>query len=333
MSQPGSRLRAFAWWCCADTLARIVDPLIADLQHEHARAIRAGQIWRSRALQVGGWMALLKVLAICAWRDDLSARNWTADDRRALIRSLAFSGAIMVAFTGLNLLTVPTALLRSSHSATSRLLLYLIPQALTVTVTIGATLGILLGVGGRQFSRRVGAGLVALALVASASLFVNVGWILPGANRAYRVAMFGGAFAWMPKSTPELTLGEISRTIDVVRREPTDPSGWHFGNPPLYLRDLRFDFHSRWALSFSPLVFAWLALLMMRGCRRRWLLALEACGAFLGYYVLLFGGRSLFLRGTVPAFVATWSPSVMFALIAVVVMLRRSSSVGYEPAR
>jgi predicted benzoate:H+ symporter BenE len=33
MSGPGDRLRAFASrWCCADTMTRLIDPLIADLQ-------------------------------------------------------------------------------------------------------------------------------------------------------------------------------------------------------------------------------------------------------------------------------------------------------------
>jgi lipopolysaccharide export LptBFGC system permease protein LptF len=165
-------------------------------------------------------------------------------------------------------------------------------------------------------------GLVSLALAASAVSFVNMGWILPEANHAYRIATFRRTD--LPKGAPELTLGEISRTIEVVRREPIDPSAWHYGDPQHYLMDLRFNYQTRWALSFSPLVFAWLALLMMRGCHRRWLLAIEACGAFLGYYVLSFGGRALFLSGTMPAPVAVWFPNAMFAALAGFLMIRKS---------
>jgi hypothetical protein len=249
-----------------------------------------------------------------------------------LARTLALSAVLIIAFTALYLLPVTGNLLRSSRSTRLRLLLYLTPQALPIAVTLGATFGILFGVGGRQFSGRVRAGLVALALVASAFSFVNMAWILPGANQAYRVATFPRA-QWA-KGTSEMTLGEISRAIDVVRREPIEPSGWHFGNPPRYLRDLRLNYHSRWALSFSPLVFVWLALLMMRNCRRRWLLAIAACSAFLGYNVLAFVAGRLFLNGTMPPSVAVWFPNAMFAAIIAVLTIRKSgASTWYEAAR
>jgi lipopolysaccharide export LptBFGC system permease protein LptF len=323
MTRPGDRLRAFAArWCCDETMTRLIDPLIADLQHEFAQSIRAGERWRSRLIRVGGWIAFAKVIAICTWTSELAPHRWTSDDRRLLARTLALSAVLIIAFTVLNLLTASGNVLRSSHSTGLRLVVYLIPQALPIAVTLGATLGILFGVGGRQFSGRVGLGLVSLALAASAVSFVNMGWILPEANHAYRIATFRRTD--LPKGAPELTLGEISRTIEVVRREPIDPSAWHYGDPQHYLMDLRFNYQTRWALSFSPLVFAWLALLMMRGCHRRWLLAIEACGAFLGYYVLSFGGRALFLSGTMPAPVAVWFPNAMFAALAGFLMIRKS---------
>jgi hypothetical protein len=334
MTRAGDRLRAFAArWCCEDTMARVIDPLIADLQVEYADAVQRDRRWKSRWLQVGAWTTFFKVLLICLWTDALAWHRWTSDDRRAIIWSFVFSGVFIVAFTALELLTVPMPALRSSHSTASGLLLYLIPQALSISVTVGATFGILFGVGGRRFSGQVGAGLVALALVASAFSFVNMGWILPKANQAYRLATFGGA--WMPKFPSELTLGEISRTIEVVRREPMDPSGWHFGDSPRYLRDLRYNYQSRWALSFSPLVFAWLALLMMRGCRRRWLLAIEAFGAFFGYYVLIYGPRALFLSGTMPASVAVWFPNAMCVAITAFLTIRTPgpNTWFYEPPR
>jgi lipopolysaccharide export LptBFGC system permease protein LptF len=38
--------------------------------------------------------------------------------------------------------------------------------------------------------------------------------------------------------------------------------------------------------------------------------------AFFGYYLFLYGGRSLVLEGTVPAYAAAWLPNAVFALVA-----------------
>jgi len=316
-------------------MSRIVDPLIADLQHEHERAVRDGHVWRSRVVHIAGWLAFSRVFAICIWRDDLAPRNWTSEDRRKLVRALACSVALIVVMTAL--LEIPpmrTWMALSVRSASMWfVLLTLVPQALAVTVTVGATLGAVYAVGGRSFSKRMAEAVVVLALVPSALSFANVGWITPASNQAFRVAISGRSD--LRKGPPELTLGELSQAIETVRREPTESSAWHFGNPPLHLKDLRLHYHTRWALVFSPLLFVVFAVSLAVGVsRRRWLLAVLVCGAFFGYYMLLFGGRRLVFDGAVSAFVAAWSPNAVVALIASLLFLRDSSRApSHEQAR
>ena len=36
------------------TMERVVDPLLADLQKEHAEAIRRGRVWKSRWIRLAG---------------------------------------------------------------------------------------------------------------------------------------------------------------------------------------------------------------------------------------------------------------------------------------
>jgi hypothetical protein len=68
VTRPGDRLRAFAaGWCCPETMERVIDPLIADLQREHGEAVRRGLMWRSRWIQIAGWFAFLKVIVFCTW--------------------------------------------------------------------------------------------------------------------------------------------------------------------------------------------------------------------------------------------------------------------------
>jgi hypothetical protein len=304
-------------------MARLIDPLIADLQHEHAKAARSGWHWRSRAIRIAGWMSFFKVLAICAWHGELVTHRWTSDDRRALIRATAWSVVLIALITALFDISPLTWMTRDSKAGTSRLLLYLIPQAVPIAITVGATLGILFGIGGRVFSRRVAEGVVALALIASAFSFVNLGWITPAANQAFRVAASGRTD--LPKGPTELTLGEISRAIDAGRRAPPAPPTWYFGEPPRYLKDLALNYHERWALSFSPLVFALFALsIAAGGSLKRWLLGIAAFGAFIGYYLLLHAGRELVLSGTMPASVAIWFPNAIFAALAGYLMIRKS---------
>ena len=65
MNRPGDSLRAWASrWCCPDTMAAIIDPMIADLQLEHARARRSGRMWRSRLIRLSAAiMAIVSAVA------------------------------------------------------------------------------------------------------------------------------------------------------------------------------------------------------------------------------------------------------------------------------
>jgi hypothetical protein len=334
MNRPGERLRAFAErWCGAETMTRIVDPLIADLQHEHAQAVLEGRIWRSRAIQIAGWIACLKVLGICTWRDGLAPRHWTADDRRASLRTAAYSVVLVVAVMALLELKPMLDLKWRWHGSTvmrDRLFLTLIPSALAIAITIGLTLGIVCGIGGRALSRRVGGAVVLLALLASALSFANLGWILPAANQAFRVTFTGRLDP--AKGAPELTLGELRQAIEKGEREaiPAPPPGFARN-----LNVLKLQYHDRWALSLSPIVFAVLILsIAAAGHLPRRVLGAAAVAACLGFYVMLYAGRLSVLAGTVPAYISAWAPNMTFALVTAVLALRKHrASVRDEPAR
>src|SRR5882757_7530451 len=91
--RPGDRLRAFAARVFdAQTMERLVDPVVADLQTEHGAATSAGRIWKSHWIRLAGLVAFLKVIAVCGWRGAVHGHlDWTPDDRRALIRVIVFS--------------------------------------------------------------------------------------------------------------------------------------------------------------------------------------------------------------------------------------------------
>lgn len=345
MTRTGERLREFAArWCCADTMTAVIDPLIADVQHEHESAIQAGQVWRSRRLLVAAWYVFVKVLAICLWADARPSR-WSDADRKAVVRALAVTAAVMVVVTAV--LEIPPLMVLTKNSRVDssllfRLVLTLVPQALTLAVTIGATLGIAIGVGRRTIARRVAGALIVVALAASMASFVNVAWIVPAANQAFRVGVSRalGLPGEPPKGVPELTLEEIRGEMDRVDRY--DRSAGPFRPWPAdastfdgYAHSLALSYYERWAIAFSPVFFSLFALSIGgRSAVRRWTLAAAASAGLFSYYMFTYGARTLVFRGSLPASVAAWFPNVLLAALAVLLTVRRSRvSVWHVPAR
>ncbi len=266
-----------------------------------------GRVWKSRAIHAAGWIAFLKILAICAWSDTTwLTQGWTDDDRKALLSAATFSTVmIAIAVVLLELPFVANAGVLQNPSP--RRFVYLVPQAFSLALTVGATLGIVFGLGGRRFSRRVGVSVIVLALAGSVISFVNLAWVTPAANQAFRILMSGQTD--LVPGIQELSLGELSREIDRF----LDPSFAQFG----YLLALAFTLHTRLALSLSPLVFALFALsISSGGFFRRWVLGLAACAAFLGYYMLLYGVRSLVWNRALPPYAAAWIPNLVTLLVA-----------------
>src|SRR4051812_21498357 len=129
MSRPGSRLRGFAAQvCCPETMSRVIDPMIADLQLEHRLAVQRGRTCRSRGLHVAAWFAFLKVMTICAWHDGLSPAGWSTDDRKTLLRVLAMSSVLIVVLTGLLELPFVGIYSRVLRTVSPKRFLYLAPQ-------------------------------------------------------------------------------------------------------------------------------------------------------------------------------------------------------------
>ncbi len=287
------------------TMERVVDPLLADLQKEHAEAIRRGRVWKSRWIRLAGYVVFLKTIAVCG--AEAARRDWTVDDRSAMSRTLAVSLAATAA--GTILLTVPL-LVRAFGSvfrtpADPRLLVYLLPQALVLAVPVGLTFGIFLGLRGGRVSHRSAGGVLTCAILCSFACLLMLLWLVPMANQEFRQLVFGQDSSLLWKSENELTLGELSQRIDSRRR-----AGLWEGN-------LLFSYHQRWALSCATLVLALFALSVTRRLAARWTAALAALGTCFSYYWLIWTARAAALQDTLPAFAAAWLPVAVFAVVSV----------------
>jgi lipopolysaccharide export LptBFGC system permease protein LptF len=203
----------------------------------------------------------------------------------------------------------------------------LLPQALTVFIPIGLAIGVALGLARRRVSARLAAAVAAAAAVISIASVANVGWILPNANQAFRVAMFerlahqrgreDGLPVKLERGETELTFGELS---DRTRKYGASPfeswEGWR-------ARTLRLHYQTRWSLAFASLALTLFSLPLATSTHRLWVIGVGAVGAIIGYYIILYVARSLALAGSIPAYLAAWAPNVTFALATAILTLRK----------
>jgi hypothetical protein len=322
MTPPGMWLRAVAARLC-DTKAmnQLIDPIVADLQHEHAEAQRAGAIWRSRRIRLVGGLALIEVLILYrGGRAMESLRSITANDGVGA-RAVLYSTLTMAAATAV--LMLPPLL--SVSPVDPLLMLYMVPQALPLAIPFGVLVGILSAYGGRVVSRRAAGRVLLLAAICSALMFVTLGWLVPSANYAYRLRVaeqvgepvtfeqpIQGAPLW--KGPNELTLPEFRRmylrvtTTAVATGLPR--AGWH------NLHNLWFMYHVRWALPCASLVFALVALSV---ARHRRIVRITALLAALAVYLYMFAlaapGATRWSNAAqgFPPGVLAWLPNILLA--------------------
>jgi len=294
MPLPGSRLRAIASRVFdAATMTRVVDPAVADLQTEGG-SVRA-------------YFGLIKVMAVCVAGGSMAGLvSWPADDRRFIGKALLWSGLFIIVLTALfdrpSRYAMPQVLRTSSPLPP----LYLAPAALSMAFTIGATLGVMVALRGREITGRIVASVLALAVALSVFSFVNLGWIVPSANRAYAVLVSGQP----APEIGEMTLGELAGTIDQF----SDPVFAKFG----YLHALQYNYHGRLALAWSPVVFAILMVSLAAALRRRWVIVLALCPA---WYFFVMAPQLRPWNSGLPPFAAAWSGNLLVLCVSAVLFI------------
>ena len=313
MKRPGARVRAIAARLCrAETMARLVDPTLADLQAEYGNAISCNRKWESRRILAQGYLALVQVMAVHGGvRVMAILRESTDEDRRALIRTLAASAMIMMVATVV-LAVIPFSNLGSgSRPDAAKLALLLIPQALPLSIPLGLAFGILWALGRATASRRARTSILLLATLASVASFGMLGWLAPTANQAFRVSMIGRPVV---KGPNELTLGELRQLLEPGSREPMAIAA------PSDRRSLAFTYHRRWALAVAPLVFALFAVALTS--RPRWgrvVPSLTACLAIFSYWAVMHSALWLGLDRILSALGAAWAPNAAFLILSAAV--------------
>jgi lipopolysaccharide export LptBFGC system permease protein LptF len=331
---PGSLLKRIAARVCSpDTLARLVDPLIADMQHEYAASLERGDR-RAPWIQARGyatfWKALLLHAVVEAWRRALAPA--TRSNVPALRHSL-WLGTWVTFLTFSILLLLQQASVFARAPVAPQALLLLLPSIVVVSLPTSLLFGVVVGLA--RWRRRSEARLerapvwrwVAARIgFSTLTAFILTTSVVPYTNQRYRqivVAAIAGSQAQVAKGDREMTLAELAASIATLHAE----------GRPRQAAEQEHEWHTRFALPAACAVFGLLALgLSLRTQRLRLPLAVGLCLALVFiYYCLLRFGDFAVQRGELPPILGAWGPNALFAAVAALLIAGHGRSMDARP--
>ena len=320
MIVPGRTLhRLAARLCSTQSLERVIEPAIADLQTEYRGRLAHGVVAGGCVL-LAGYSAILKVIAICALRMLMP----TIEERSAVVRTLKWSLSLIVVVTGALILPPLLALDRSAISLVA--FAYFMPQAVPLAIPIGVAFGIALGLANSVSTRATARAVLLSATVAASASCVTMVWVMPTSNQSYReeLARNIGVSGPLTEGYAEMSLSELRRAGVVAAaagdRRAAEESAWFL--------------HTRFALAAAAIAIS--AFLLTIGVRRAGLRMLVAAFTCFGYWALLHAGEWLAVTTrTISASAGAWLPNILFVSAALLIASTRSSSprAPLKPAR
>lgn len=312
MSAPGTRLRAWAIrYCPPVAIEHLIDPLIADMQWEYADAVARGDAWGTRRALAAGYWAFWRVVVRHApiWSAQC-AHRWAADGDWAVVRAIGYALLALTLLTAA-LLAPPLLSMRARQQLSVWLVVTVLPQAMALSVPVGVLVGTLCGLHGRLVTPRIRRGILALGLVVSAVMLATIGWVIPEANQAFRVAVAGRHIERGAAELPVQTLREQALTMK--------SAGQRWGSGPELVRagKLFVDYHSRWAIAAAALVLSIFALgvtALRVGGVATTLMGSLAPAVYLAYLFELGSVQNPLLSHETIAVVLAWLPNIVLAL-------------------
>jgi len=303
---PGRALHRLAARICSEqSIARIVEPAIADFQKAYADAALNTSLSRARVL-LSGYVGVWVGIAMIA----LETSQRVESDRCALVGASFAAAAATVCVSALLIaLTIAgTPVFAPFYIA------LLTPMTLPIALPIGLTLGIAFGLHNRRVSPRAIKIVLASAVFVTAVSFGSMAYVSPVANQTFRQSVFTaiGGRGVVVKGLHEMSISELQRQTRMAPR----------GNMNELPQRASWVYHLTFALPLAPLVLSVLALVLIaRDARRATVMAI--CVA---YYVFLMGAEALVYGGLPPA-IAAWAPNVIFVVAATYFMFSRASNI------
>jgi hypothetical protein len=300
MTLPGAQVRAIARrWFARETMERVIDPILADLQAAYGEACAHGSSWRARWCVVQGYIDLGRAVFRLGVHNIRNA-NRTADPqlRQIWLLSLAAFAVFTAVLTLPPLLTNPAW--RHDLAFAALLSIMAVPQALPLSIPGALTVGVLLANRGRVITRRRIWMVIATAVACAVVVWTVMEWIVPDANQAFRetvarqVAGNGGTVN-LARGLNELRLSVLGQRED--------------------LEAIR-HYHVLWALCFAAIPLSLLACGVTTYIRRAESAVLVAIGLSNAYIAAVVWVDTAAIFGQLPPVAAAWLPNTLTLLVA-----------------
>jgi lipopolysaccharide export LptBFGC system permease protein LptF len=309
MTKPGDRLRRLAArWCAPETMERLIEPIVADLQSEHRDAASRGG-WRRNAVTWRGYLAFWKALALHGLTQIVRPSRSGSDISAG--RVVTFS---IVAFGLMTALMVAPPMVsfrweRVDGGVLDKLwlILLLVPQALPISLPTGICVGILCAMRGRRASVRHLATVLVIAAVATFGVWTMLEWGIPAGNQEFRETIAthlnGGQRVHLEPGLNELGLSRLAQRTDAKA-----------------IRAYRL----LWAICFATPPFAVFAL-GIAALVRRFVPALVLGISTIGIYWLFLNAVDEPFRAGLAPTIVVWLPNITFLILGAL-MLRHGHS-------
>jgi hypothetical protein len=204
---PRDRLvrRMLARWCSPETMARIIDAVLADTAYERRCALAEARQWRARLASLRGMVALCRVVMLQA----LHAAAGFESAPHARARQGFRVGALSMVVSTALLATLPFVDAYTHHRGSDFwLLLCLLPSALPIGLTVLPVVATLWSGSRDHGGRQTAGGLWGVALACSVVTVLVLAWLTPMSNQAFRQAFFTTSPDVL-RGVSELTLSEL----------------------------------------------------------------------------------------------------------------------------
>jgi hypothetical protein len=301
--------RLLARVCSAETMSRIVDPVLADMREEPARPR-----WR-------GYLALIRALTLhavlCA--PGAVARLWS-DDGHAVPRALA-TGSVTAALLAASLVVPPAMETRWISWRT------LVPQGLSIALPPSLLVAIPFAFRHVTMTRHLVVRGLTLSALCALGTFVVMNRLMPDANQAFREevsAKVALKLVHLERGPNEMALRELRARIDTVRLTPGGERA---------ARRLEYVYQQRLVLAAIAIPLGTMAIAVTLSARGRAHPLLMGACSFVAYLLTIFPSAALAERLTasspaVPAGLFAWIP-----LLAVSALAAVTSGAVLRPAR
>jgi hypothetical protein len=305
MTADGRVRRLLARVCSPRTMARVVDPTLADAAWERGRPAWLAYVALARALALHAVVSTPGTIA-----------GFCADDRFAMPKAAGI--AATVAVLGAMLLIAPFmfGFRPPANVPAVKLALMLTPQAFALTLPLALLVAIPLALKRHALTRRLAVRTIALSVGATVVTGVVMA-IVPDSNQAFRVLASGNPA--IRRGPNELHNEELREKIEVLNLTP---------GGRVAARRLEYLYQLRLALVCAALPLGLLALgvsMSPAGKRRPLLTGIAAMAASVSMMYALSGlGAASVTHGAARPYFMAWAPMLAISGAAALLLSRSS---------